>query len=267
MGTADGPVAQRPGVAYHEAVEWGNGYDTGLARNDPGTSWDDGKRPPRCDVSLAPPYCFWRALTPRRECDALTTYYGPGGVWFKTRGACEEELPPNPPTPGTMPPTCYDETGQAIACDGVPGAGSGQSGQTADRYQQGFEEGRIVGFGQGFDAGFAEPRIRCSADGTTLAMAEVTATVAYRVGDSTQSASVVPEGCSGEAGLFSFFDPDRWEVLVRLIDGCALNGHWWLSVVAATDLPWEATVTRGDESRVVSEQTPLHVEAFACEAR
>lgn len=47
---------------------------------------------------------------------------------------------------------------------------------------------------------------------------------------------------SDSAGLFYFFDPDNWEMLVKVLDGCAHNGHYWVFGAAATDVGYEINV-------------------------
>ena len=44
------------------------------------------------------------------------------------------------------------------------------------------------------------------------------------------------------AVLFWFFDPTNPDVLFRVVDGCAENGHWWVFMSAVSSLPREATV-------------------------
>ena len=56
------------------------------------------------------------------------------------------------------------------------------------------------------------------------------------------AASVVHAG-TNEAGMFRFFGPDNWEVLVKLLDGCALNGHIWLYAASATDRGFRISIT------------------------
>lgn len=43
-------------------------------------------------------------------------------------------------------------------------------------------------------------------------------------------------------GLFSFFDPDNPEVLVKILDGCNLNGHFWVFVAPTTNLGFELRI-------------------------
>ena len=57
-----------------------------------------------------------------------------------------------------------------------------------------------------------------------------------------QEARVVPEG-TNDTGLFRFLDPDNWKVLIKVLDGCALNGHVWVYGASTTDLGYVIRVT------------------------
>lgn len=48
---------------------------------------------------------------------------------------------------------------------------------------------------------------------------------------------------SGETALFWFFSPDNTEMLVKVLDGCAINDRFWVFASAATDLAFTLTVT------------------------
>ena len=50
-----------------------------------------------------------------------------------------------------------------------------------------------------------------------------------------RNATVVPAGTNG-SGIFSFFDPANWEILVKVLDGCEANGHVWVFAASTTDL-------------------------------
>ena len=50
-------------------------------------------------------------------------------------------------------------------------------------------------------------------------------------------------GGTNNSGLFYFFEPDNWEMLIKVLDGCAINGHYWVYSAAATDLGLDVTVT------------------------
>jgi len=45
-------------------------------------------------------------------------------------------------------------------------------------------------------------------------------------------------GLGDSAVLLYFFEPDNPELLIKVVSGCAINGHWWVFASAATDLPW-----------------------------
>ena len=50
-----------------------------------------------------------------------------------------------------------------------------------------------------------------------------------------RNATVVPAG-TNDSGLFSFFDPANWEILVKVLDGCKANGHVWVFAASTTNL-------------------------------
>ena len=53
----------------------------------------------------------------------------------------------------------------------------------------------------------------------------------------------VPTYGLGDSGmLIFFFEPDNPEVLLKVVDGCAVNGHWWVFGSAATDLEYGVTI-------------------------
>ena len=47
---------------------------------------------------------------------------------------------------------------------------------------------------------------------------------------------------SGESGLLWFFNRDNAEVLIKVLDGCHLNGHRWVYVAPVTDLAFNLYV-------------------------
>ena len=60
---------------------------------------------------------------------------------------------------------------------------------------------------------------------------------------------VVPAGTNG-SGLFLFFGEENWELLIKVLDGCATNGHVWVFGAATTDLAYEIRVTDTDSGAV-----------------
>ncbi|MEO7794773.1 MAG: PQQ-dependent sugar dehydrogenase [Thermoanaerobaculia bacterium] len=53
----------------------------------------------------------------------------------------------------------------------------------------------------------------------------------------------LPVLVGSDSALLWFFAPATWEHLVKLIDGCSLNGHWWVYGAAATDVEYVLRVT------------------------
>ena len=45
-----------------------------------------------------------------------------------------------------------------------------------------------------------------------------------------------------ESAVFYFFNPDNAEVLVKVLNGCGINQHWWVYSAPATDLRYRVTV-------------------------
>lgn len=90
----------------------------------------------------------------------------------------------------------------------------------------------------------AEPAGTCAADVRTRCLGDsrYAVTVDWRgAGGEETSATVVHAG-TNDSGLFWFFDRDNWEVLVKVLDGCALNGRVWVFAASTTDLGYAIRV-------------------------
>ena len=84
----------------------------------------------------------------------------------------------------------------------------------------------------------AAPAGTCVADGRTrcLRQGRFAVTVDWWTADgSGGSAAVVPAG-TDDSGLFQFFNPNNWEVLIKVLDGCPINGHPWVFAASTTNL-------------------------------
>jgi hypothetical protein len=44
------------------------------------------------------------------------------------------------------------------------------------------------------------------------------------------------------SGLFWFFAPDNWEILVKAINGCGLNARWWIFSASTTNVYYRLDV-------------------------
>ncbi|MEM7582267.1 MAG: M64 family metallopeptidase [Acidobacteriota bacterium] len=58
----------------------------------------------------------------------------------------------------------------------------------------------------------------------------------------TGAALVVPFA-SADSGLMVFFDAENWETLVKVLDGCGFNDHFWVFAAATTDVEYALRVT------------------------
>ena len=45
-----------------------------------------------------------------------------------------------------------------------------------------------------------------------------------------------------DSGLFWFFNPENWEMQIKVLDGCAINGHVWVFAAATTNVEYTLTV-------------------------
>lgn len=66
-------------------------------------------------------------------------------------------------------------------------------------------------------------------------------TVDWQTASSSGQAEVA-DAQSEDSAIFTFFDPENWEVLVKVLDGCAVNGFTWVYFAATTDVQFRLTV-------------------------
>lgn len=78
---------------------------------------------------------------------------------------------------------------------------------------------------------------------------------------------------SQDSALFYFFSPDNWELMVKVLDGCAINGHYWVFGAASTDVAYDIGITRRGSTQTFTVTNPLgnaaeaitEIEAFPCD--
>lgn len=86
-----------------------------------------------------------------------------------------------------------------------------------------------------------EPEPPCPDDALCFNEGRFEVRTNWTVGD--ESGAARPRALDGvDGGLFSFFGPENPELLVKVLDGCGVNGHYWVYVAAATDVAFEVTV-------------------------
>ena len=91
----------------------------------------------------------------------------------------------------------------------------------------------------------SDPAGSCEPDGETLCLQDsrYAAAVDWWTGDGKSGSGSVVHAGTNDSGLFRFFSRDNWEVLIKVLDGCALNGHVWVFGASTTDLGYVIRVT------------------------
>ncbi len=61
---------------------------------------------------------------------------------------------------------------------------------------------------------------------------------------------------SRQSGLLYFFDRDNAEVLVKVLNGCGMNGYRWVYVAPVTDLAFKLAIRAGRGNKVWTYENP-----------
>jgi hypothetical protein len=73
----------------------------------------------------------------------------------------------------------------------------------------------------------------------------------WRTADGGSGPGRVTEARTADSGLFYFFRPGNWELQVKVLDGCPVNGRYWVFAAGTTNVEYTLTVTdlaRGEEA-------------------
>lgn len=81
--------------------------------------------------------------------------------------------------------------------------------------------------------------------------------VGWRDFDGNTGAGHVVPAASIDSGLFYFFTPENWEVLIKVLDGCPINGRYWVFFAATTNVELTVTVRDSATDRVNTYTNPL----------
>ena len=138
------------------------------------------------------------------------------------------------------------------------------------------EDSMVAGFQFLVGARYPGYSATCDPTATSYCLEQGRFRVAVRFRDfaGQEGAGTTVPGSSAQAGLFWFFAPDNWELLVKVLDGCAVNGHVWVFAAATTSVEYTLTVTDtlyGGERQYrndLGRASPLTADtaAFACDA-
>jgi hypothetical protein len=98
----------------------------------------------------------------------------------------------------------------------------------------------------------------CSADSTHLCLQQGRFRVAvdWQDGRGNSGAGSVTPAVTADSGVFWFFAPDNWELLVKVLDGCALNRRIWVFAAATTNVHYTLTVTDTVSGQARTYQNP-----------
>jgi hypothetical protein len=108
-----------------------------------------------------------------------------------------------------------------------------------------FNDGGNSAYSNEATASTNAPAGPCVADAHTLCLnsGRFRVQVAWETGTGeTGPASVVP-GAADDSGVLWFFNQDNWEMLIKVLDGCALTDHYWVFFAATTNVEFVVTVT------------------------
>jgi hypothetical protein len=111
------------------------------------------------------------------------------------------------------------------------------------------------------------PLADCTGDDGTLCLQEgrFTVEVEWRDFDgNTGSGRLVSNAPpSNDSGLFWFFDPTNWELMVKVLDACTFADRFWVFAAATTNVEYTLTVTDTLSGEVRTYANPLGVNAAA----
>ena len=91
----------------------------------------------------------------------------------------------------------------------------------------------------------SEPAGTCAANAETLCLqhSRYAVVVDWWSGAGARGSGSVVHAGTNDSGLFRFFNRENWEILIKVLDGCAVNGHVWVYGASTTDLGYLIRVT------------------------
>lgn len=76
----------------------------------------------------------------------------------------------------------------------------------------------------------------CSNTATSLCLHDhFVVSVRWRTGTNSGPGTLAPL-TTVQSGIFWFFNPTNWEVMVKVLNGCPLNDRWWVFTAATTNV-------------------------------
>lgn len=126
-------------------------------------------------------------------------------------------------------------------------------------------ETRRAGVAVDLGADEAAASLPCSAGATTLCLAgdRFAVEVSWRDFQGGTGSGHSVDVNSDDSGIFWFFTADNWEMLVKVLDGCRVNGRYWVFAAATTNVEYTLRVTDTASGAAKSYVNPLGVAAPA----
>ncbi len=84
-----------------------------------------------------------------------------------------------------------------------------------------------------------------------------TARVTWRAFDGSSGVAKLVPGSSNESGLFWFFDRGNAELLLKVLDACSYNGHFWVLGAGATNVEFTISIEDNVTHETWSYTNPL----------
>jgi hypothetical protein len=102
------------------------------------------------------------------------------------------------------------------------------------------QEGEDPGFSKMFEVAGPDPELELLATDQSV----FTVTVDFAQPDSNQRGAAFGVPVTSQSGYFWFFNKDNAEITVKILDGRAVNGKYWVFLASMTDLQFTARVTQ-----------------------
>ncbi len=109
--------------------------------------------------------------------------------------------------------------------------------------------------------GTPPPPPACTADANTLCLGtggRFKVTVSFASAQQSGNGTAVPLNANPASGLFYFFASNNIEMLIKVLDGCALNNAYWVFFAATTNVQFTLTVTDTMNGTMKTYSNPLN---------
>ena len=136
----------------------------------------------------------------------------------------------------------------AFPCDAAAASWAASSGVARDWSGEPSRAGLVESGPVSRTAGvLAGAETDCTPEGPVLTLKDgYGVSMCYETAEGETGQAVDWELDSQQSGLLYFFDRNNVEVLIKVLDGCGINGHRWVFVAPVTDLAFNLIVTSPD---------------------